>query len=423
MAYLHAGRFTGLVEESNPMVGPKCTTGVLLAFCAVTGLGTGRQPAARAEGPNPVLLWPDGAPGALGSEETDQPSIRVYAPPEGKNTGAAVVICPGGGYSHLATDHEGHQVAQWYGTIGVTGVVLRYRLGPRYRHPAPLQDVQRAIRYVRSHANELGVAQDRIGVMGFSAGGHLASTAATHFDSGKTDSQDPIDQQSCRPDFAVLAYPVISFIADYSHKGSARNLLGDNPDPELLKALSNDTQVTAETPPTFLFHTGEDTGVPVQNSLAFYQACVSHGVPAELHVYQNGPHGVGLAAGDPVVGTWKDRLADWLLTNGFLADVKRAAVSGTIKYGDKPLRWGSIAFTPVENPRAPTAWALVSNGNFSIPKARGLVVGKNRVTVRTLGDVVPAPTIDGVAVIGGDSSELVFEARESDNRLDLDLPD
>jgi len=242
----------------------------------------------RAAGPEPVLLWPDGAPGAVGMEDVDCPAVRIYQPEGTGRTGAAILVCPGGGYGVLASDHEGQQVAKWLNTIGVTACVLKYRLGPRYHHPAPLNDAQRGLRYIRAHAADLGVAPDRIGVMGFSAGGHLASTLSTHFDAGHADSADPIERASCRPDFAVLAYPVISLTADFSHRGSARNLLGDNPDPELLKSLSNETQVSDQTPPTFLFHTGEDKGVPVQNSLVYYRALVEHGVPAELHVYQNG---------------------------------------------------------------------------------------------------------------------------------------
>ena len=188
-------------------------------------------------------------------------------------------------------------MARWLNSIGVSAAVLKYRLGPKYRHPAPLHDAQRAIRYVRSHAAEWKIAPNRIGVMGFSAGGHLASTASTHFDDGSPDAADPIERESCRPDFSVLCYPVISFTAPFAHRGSVRNLLGENPDPQLLHALSNETKVNARTKTrTFLFHTAEDTGVSAQNSLAYYQALLEHKIPAELHVYQNGPHGVGLAA-------------------------------------------------------------------------------------------------------------------------------
>lgn len=381
--------------------------------------------ALRAAGPDPVPLWPDGAPGAVGTDDADVPEVRIYPADESRHNGACVVICPGGGYGALATDHEGHQIARWFNTIGVTGVVLKYRLGPRYRHPAPLQDVQRAVRYVRAHAADLQIDVNRVGVMGFSAGGHLASTISTHFDTGSSDSSDPIERSGCRPDFAVLAYPVISFTADFGHRGSARNLLGDDPDPELLNSLSNETQVTAETPPTFLFHTGEDKGVPVQNSLAYYQALIEHNVPAELHVYQMGPHGVGLGNGDPVLYTWKDRLADWLQTNGFLADVERAAVSGTVTIDGELLRWGTITFQPRESEQAPIAWARVSRGQYSVPEERGVVVGDSVVIIRDLGTVEPRPTLENVVVVspgGVDAPALTVRVdADRDNDINFDL--
>ena len=378
-----------------------------------------------AVGPDPILLWPDGAPGALGEEDADRPEIRIYQPEGVPKTGTAVVICPGGGYGALATDHEGHQVARWFNSFGVTGVVLKYRLGHRYRHPAPLQDVQRAIRYTRAHADDLGIDADRVGVMGFSAGGHLASTVSTHFDAGDSESSDPIERERCRPDFAVLAYPVISLTADFSHRGSARNLLGDDPDPELLPSLSNETQVTDDTPPTFLFHTGADKGVPVQNSLVYYRALVEHGVDAELHVYQNGPHGVGLAPGDPVLSTWPDRLQDWLKSNDFLASAERAAVSGRVRLNGEPLRWGTITFIPQGSPNLPAAFARVSGGQFALSAEDGPVLGVHEVVVFDLGNVVPLPTIDDAVVVsprGGDGvSALRAEILSGENSFEFEL--
>ena len=204
------------------------------------------------EKPKPELLWPGGAPGALGAEDADRPSLSLYLPPAERATRTAVVVCPGGGYGHLAVDHEGDQIARWLNSFGVAAFVLKYRLAPRYRHPAPLQDAQRAIRTVRHRARDLNLAPDRIGIWGFSAGGHLASTAGTHFDAGNAAAADPIDRQSSRPDFLILGYPVISFTTEYTHRGSLRNLLGDNPDPKLVESLSNEKQVTAQTPPTLL---------------------------------------------------------------------------------------------------------------------------------------------------------------------------
>lgn len=268
--------------------------------------------------PTVIPLWPDKAPGAVGEKPEDRPTLAVYLPPKEKATGTAVIVCPGGGYGFLAVGHEGEEVARWLNERGVAAFVLRYRIAPRYRHPAPLQDVQRAIRLVRSRAEQWQVNPQRIGVWGFSAGGHLAATAATHFDHGNPDSPDPVERVSCRPDFCILAYPVISFTEPFTHKGSRNNLLGPNPDPKLLEDLSNEKRVTPQTPPTFLFHTNEDKGVPPENSVVYYLALRRAGVPAELHIYEKGPHGVGLAQKDPVLRTWPDRLADWLRIHGLL---------------------------------------------------------------------------------------------------------
>jgi acetyl esterase/lipase len=263
-------------------------------------------------------LWPKGAPGALGTEDRDIPTLAAYIAPPDKAVGTAVIVCPGGGYGSLAMDHEGKQIAVWLNNLGISAFVLKYRLGPRYHHPAPLMDAQRAIRTVRQRAQEYGIRADRVGIWGFSAGGHLASTAATHFDKGSPDPADPLDRVSSRPDFAVLAYPVISFTTEYVHKGSRRNLLGEPFDEKLAAALSNETQVTSETPPTFLFHTNEDTGVPPENSVLFYLALRKAKVPAELHIYEKGRHGVGLAPTDPVLSSWAGRLTDWLKIRGLL---------------------------------------------------------------------------------------------------------
>ncbi len=273
-------------------------------------------------GPKPELLWPDGAPGALGTEDIDKPTLTAYLVPAGRGTGTAVVVCPGGGYQHLAMDHEGEQVARWLNSLGVAAFVLKYRLGPKYHHPVELGDAQRAIRTVRARAAELRIAPDRVGIMGFSAGGHLASTAGTHFDAGKDSSADPIERMSSRPDFLILGYPVISF-GTYAHKGSLHMLLGDNPDPKLVENLSNELQVTAQTPPTFLFHTTEDRTVPVENSILFYMALRKAGVPAEMHIYEKGPHGVGLAPTDEALSTWPGRLADWMRGRGLLNGASR----------------------------------------------------------------------------------------------------
>jgi acetyl esterase/lipase len=268
--------------------------------------------------PQPQPLWPKGAPGALGTEDADIPTLTPYLAPAAQATGTAVIVAPGGGYVHLSMDKEGEQIARWLNSIGVTAFVLKYRLGPRYHHPIELGDAQRAIRTVRSRAAELGLAPSRIGMMGFSAGGHLTATAGTHFDAGDAAAPDPIDRAGSRPDFLVLCYPVISFEDPYAHRGSRQFLLGDNPDPKLVRDLSNELRVTADTPPTFLFHTTTDATVPVENSVLFYLALRKAGVPAEMHIYERGPHGVGLAPTDEALSSWPARLADWMRVRGLL---------------------------------------------------------------------------------------------------------
>jgi acetyl esterase/lipase len=295
----------------------------LLLTLWLAAFSVGIAPAQRPAEREVVLLWPDGAPGAVGNEDVDKPTLALYPAPEERSTGTAVVVCPGGGYRNLAMDHEGVQIARWLNSIGVAAFVLKYRLGPRYHHPAPLDDAQRALRYVRLNAGKFRIARDRVGIWGFSAGGHLASTAATHFDRGDQAAAEPIGRMTARPDFAILGYPVISFTTEYTHEGSRRHLLGENPDPKLVELLSNEKQVTAETPPTFLFHTNEDTGVPPENSVLFYLALRKAGVPAELHIYERGQHGVGLAPTDLVLSSWPRRLADWLYSRGLLTAAKQ----------------------------------------------------------------------------------------------------
>lgn len=271
---------------------------------------------AQTASPQTVLLWPDGAPGAQGQTDADRPSLTLYPATGGSKVSTGVVVCPGGGYVHLAMDHEGAQIAAWLNQRGISAFVLKYRLGPKYHYPVELWDAQRALRYVRAHAAEWDIAPNRIGIWGFSAGGHLASTAGTHFDAGDSSATDPLNRQSCRPDFMILAYPVITLEDPYAHIGSRTNLLGEKPDPGLTEFLSNERQVTVQTPPTFLFHTSDDPVVPVQNSVFFYLALRKAGVPAEMHIYLKGRHGVGLAQDDPVLRTWPDRLADWLHAQG-----------------------------------------------------------------------------------------------------------
>ena len=267
-----------------------------------------------------IPLWTTGAPGALGGAPVDQPIITPYLPPAGRANGTAVIIFPGGGYQHLSMEKEGSDVATWLAGTGVTAFVVRYRLGPQYHHPTMLRDAQRAIRLVRAGAVGWGVDPHRIGVIGFSAGGHLASTTGTHFDAGAPASGDAIERASSRPDFMMLIYPVITMVGDsLTHLGSRVNLLGARPDPADVRLLSNETQVTHDTPPTFIIHSTDDTTVPVENSLLFYEALRTAAVPAEMHLFEYGGHGYGLAPADPVLSAWTMLSESWMRRHGWLA--------------------------------------------------------------------------------------------------------
>jgi acetyl esterase/lipase len=276
---------------------------------------------ANAQPRDPIPLWPKGAPGALGTTDHDSPTITPHFANPAKATGASIVVCPGGGYGGLA-DHEGSHYALWLNENGITAFVLKYRLGSHgYRHPRMLEDVSRAVRSVRANAGKWKLDPNRIGVMGSSAGGHLASTLLTHFDAGNPQAEDPIDRESSRPNLGILCYPVIT-MGEFTHAGSRRNLLGDHPSAELLELLSNEKQVTKETPPTFLFHTWADQAVPVENTLQFAGAMRSHGVPFSLHIYPKGRHGIGLGSGqwDPAHRhPWVTECALWLQEQGFAA--------------------------------------------------------------------------------------------------------
>ena len=269
--------------------------------------------------PDTLLLWPNGAPDALGDAPHDQPMLIRYPAPKEIATGAAVVVCPGGGYRMLAMNHEGHQIARWLNSFGVSAYLVTYRLGKDgYRHPVPMHDGQRALRTVRANATPWQIDPSRVGVLGFSAGGHLASTLGTHFDAGNAEASDPIDQVSSRPDFMVLLYPVISFTETYQHAGSRKMLLGEDANPALVASLSNETQVKDDTPPTFLVHTSEDTSVPPQNSIFFYLALREKGVPVELHIYEKGRHGLGMGDRGSAFSSWPERCEEWMEERGLL---------------------------------------------------------------------------------------------------------
>lgn len=266
----------------------------------------------------PIPLWPGGAPGALGEKDDDKPTLTAFLPAPEKATGTALVVLPGGGYGGLAS-HEGAGYAEWLAEHGIAAFVLKYRLGSKgYRHPAMLHDAARAVRLTRAKAADWKLDAKRVGIIGSSAGGHLASTLLTHFDAGKPDDADPVERESSRPTLGILCYAVIS-MGSNTHQGSKTHLLGNDPSAELVELLSNEKQVTKETPPCFIWHTWEDSAVKVEHSLEFAAALRRAGVPFDLHVYQKGGHGMGLGggrAGGPR-HPWAADCLYWLKGQGF----------------------------------------------------------------------------------------------------------
>jgi acetyl esterase/lipase len=281
----------------------------IAAFSLVAFLGTAHSQVE-------ILLWPGGAPGAKGLAAADKPSITPY--PAANPNGAAMVVFPGGAYSHLATDKEGVPAAMWLNSLGVSAFVVKYRLGSAgYRHPIEMGDGQRAMRWVRANAGKYGVDPRRVGVLGFSAGGHMAATVSTHWDSGAPGAADSVDRKGCRPDWSILAYPVITMDASFTHMGSRDNLLGTNPSQKLVDSLSAEKQVTSTTPPAFLFHAKDDNVVPVKNAQAYYDSLGKRGIERVLKLYDKGGHGFGLAVGDATLSTWPGLAAAWMEKQGW----------------------------------------------------------------------------------------------------------
>jgi acetyl esterase/lipase len=292
------------------------TAGILWAVAAAIAIQA--QPPLPIRDGQVIRLWTGAAPDARGSDESDVPALTVYLPRSMSVPAPAMIVCPGGGYLSLSSNHEGRQVAAFLNSLGIAAFVLRYRLGPRYHHPVELGDAKRAMRTLRSHGADWRLDPARIGIIGFSAGGHLAMSASTSFDAGNPNADDPVDRAGSRPDIVVLGYPVITMTAPWTHAGSKRNLLGEDADPELARRLSGEQAVTKDTPPTFIFQTNEDIVVPAENSLQYFLALRRAGVPAEMHVFEKGAHGVGLANDNPALAPWSTLLANWLRLHSFI---------------------------------------------------------------------------------------------------------
>lgn len=297
----------------------------VLVFAAVCfSASAAQQAAAPTPAPNSDLphgeieyLWPSGAPGAVGSEEQDKPHLEIFGA-SGSAPHTAVIVCPGGGYTHLAYAKEGTRIAEWLNLRGITAFVLTYRLAPRYTYPAPILDGERAVRWVRANARRYSVDPDKIGMWGFSAGGHLVGIVGTHFDAGNPAASDPVDRVSDRPDFVISSYGGLTLQPGVAKPGAMKALLGDHPSQALIDNMSPDKHVTPQTPPYFLYATTTDQSVPVLSSVVFYTALVRAGVPAEMHIFQNGPHGTALAETYPALSIWPQLLENWLRVNGWI---------------------------------------------------------------------------------------------------------
>ena len=306
---------------------------LIIMLCVLGFMGTALQAAAALPTPEAMPLWPEGVPGlrsdlppevssnggSVGVVTT--PTLTPFVLPAAEHPRAAVVVCPGGGYSHLSMEKEGYAIARWLNSMGISAFVLKYRL-KEYGYPAPIRDGLQAIRLVRSRADEWHIDPHRIGVIGFSAGGHVAASVATLFDAPESHFETPLSKVDARPDFAMLIYPVITMTAPLAHKGSLTSLLGPSPAPELLEQLSLETRVTDKTPPTFLVHSSIDPTVPVQNSVQFYLALRKAGVPAEMHIYETGPHGFGLLPGHGPTSDWPKRAEEWLTARKIISTAK-----------------------------------------------------------------------------------------------------
>jgi len=317
------------IRKSRPVFVASTAAAILLALIAFACPGALSQSAAKAPAPASAAsdaalrhgeiqyLWPQGAPGAVGAEEQDKPHLEIFAG-HGPAPRTAVIVCPGGGYTQLNYDKEGAAIAAWLNQRGIMAFVLSYRLAPRYHYPEPLLDGYRSVRWVRSHAAEYQIAPDRIGMWGFSAGGHLAAMAGTRFDDGNPQAADPVDRVSDRPDFVISAYGAVSLKTGLAETGAFSSLFVEPPSPQLIDDLSPDLHVTPRTPPFFLYATTPDQSVPVLSDVVFYTALVKAGVPAELHIFETGAHGSVLGESNPELAAWPTLLENWLRINGWI---------------------------------------------------------------------------------------------------------
>jgi acetyl esterase/lipase len=273
-----------------------------------------------------TMLWDGDAPGAKGTAPEDKPQLEFFgAPAEGKladGMRTAVIVCPGGGYTQVVLGKEGVRIAEWLNTQGISAFVLTYRIAPKYTYPYPILDGQRAIRWVRAHAQEYGISPSRIGVWGFSAGGHMVGVLGTRFDSGKPDASDPVERVSDRPDFAISSYGGLTLDPLVAKKGAMKGLIGDTPTPDVVAAMSPEKNVTKDTPPYFLYATQMDQSVPVLSSAVFFAALTKAGVPAEMHIFQQGPHGTALGGAYQELSIWPELLHNWMKLNGWLPPQK-----------------------------------------------------------------------------------------------------
>jgi len=344
----------------------------------------------------PIYLWPEGAPGAKGTDEKDKPSLALYPAPKDKANGTAVIIAPGGGYHVHAIDHEGAQVAKVLNKQGITAFVLKYRLKPQYQPDVALLDAKRAVRWVRLNAKDYNLSINRIGMLGFSAGGHLASAVGTDFDDGDEKAGDAIEKQSSRPDFLCLCYPVTS---------------GD-----LLKgyATTHD-KVTEKTPPTFIWFTSEDNLNP-EHGIRFYQALRKAKVEAEIHIYSRGQHGLGLAPGDPAASQWPAQFDTFLRNTGNLTDAKRVAVSGRVTVDGKGLHRGWVTLIP-QDENLPISNAYITekaDGKFTIPATHGPCPGQYRVVVNEVAQqFLTVPSMEDARTFNAEGTVEVTDGRQA----------